>query len=123
MSFRKHIDTRATRFCDLFPTKGDVNLFIINPGQRTCWHRHQRQTDYFRVISGKMRFGRVDEQGNHTYSIFDRPDWRFRVTPNQWHGYENIGTGQAWLLMYLSQKYDPTDEEFMTEAAIPWVLG
>lgn len=117
---RTHRDERRTAYCDLFDTPGDVNLFVVNPGQRTCWHRHARQTDQFRVISGSIRFGMFEEFKPHQYHVLSKPDWMVTVPPGTWHGYENIGHEPAYLLMYLSQKYDPTDEERLSEADVPW---
>jgi dTDP-4-dehydrorhamnose 3,5-epimerase len=97
-----------------------VNLFIVQPGQRTCWHRHERQTDQFRVIKGKIRFGLI-KNGMHSYYTYaNQPGWKMTVEPGVWHGYENVGTEPAYLLMYLDQKYDPSDEERMTEEFCPW---
>lgn len=116
-----HEDARRKAYCDLFSTPtGDVNLFIINPGQRTAWHRHKRQTDEFRVLRGAIRFGVVDTQGIHSYHVLAKPDWMVKVPPYCWHGYENLGNEPAWLLMYLDQKYSPDDEERTTEEEITW---
>lgn len=97
-----------------------MNLFVVNPGQRTCWHRHQRQTDQFRVLKGKVRFGMFEEFKPHQYHILSRPSWMVTVAPGIWHGYENIGEEPAYLLMYLDQKYDPDDEEKLSEDDAPW---
>lgn len=117
---RKHEDARRTAFCDLFNTPGDVNLFVVNPGQRTCWHRHQRQTDQFRVLRGTVRFGMFEEFKPHQYHVLAKPDWMVTIPPGTWHGYENIGDEPAYLLMYLDQKFDPTDEERLDEADVAW---
>lgn len=119
---RLHRDDRRDAYCDLFDTPGDVNLFIVKPGQRTCWHRHKKQTDQFRVLRGAVRFGRLSI-GNHlpSYDLLSDPGEIYIVYPGVWHGYENAGDDEAYLLMYLDQKYDPADEERMGEARMPWV--
>lgn len=118
---RVHSDERRTAYCDLFDTPGDVNLFIVNPGQRTAWHRHQKQTDQFRVLRGTIRFGVTGgPYPAPIYETLDGPERAICVMPLIWHGYENIGTGPAHLLMYLDRKYDPSDEERMSEAEMPW---
>lgn len=117
---RKHKDERATRYCDLFNTPGDINLFVVEPGQRTCWHRHQKQTDQFRVMRGRVllqKFLDFDVEAK----VLKGPDEIFEVPAGWWHGYENIGQWPAFLLMYLDQKYDPTDEETMDEWEEPWL--
>ena len=115
---RIHCDKRRDAYCDLFDTPdGDVNVFYIKPGERTCWHRHQRQTDQFRVLRGEITIGMI-EDGVHKYYTYNSPRWLLTVPPGTWHGYENAGKGEAILLMYLDQKYDPDDEERSDE--IPW---
>lgn len=124
---RIHADERRTAYCDLFDTPGDVNLFVIQPGQRTCWHRHQKQTDQFRVIRGSLRIGWIATEWNGApiplephYITLSDPTETVRIFPTYWHGYENVTDGPAYLLMYLDQKYDPTDEERMSEDVVPW---
>lgn len=117
---RIHRDERRDAYCDLFDgLPGDVNLFVVKPGQRTCWHRHQKQTDQFRVLMGKIRLGTIKD-GKHAYVTLARPDWKLTIEPGLWHGYENIGDEPAFLLMYLDQKYDSRDEEKMDEELVPW---
>jgi len=36
------------------------------------------------------------------------------VDRGNWHGYQNVGPGQAMVLMRLSKKYDPEDEQRMS---------
>jgi dTDP-4-dehydrorhamnose 3,5-epimerase-like enzyme len=118
---RTHTDERRAALCNLFPElPGDLNVFYVQPGQRTAWHRHQRQTDHFRVLSGTIRFGRFKDPSMVWYYTFDSPNSDLYVRPGWWHGYENIGETPAVLLMYLDQKYDPSDEERMSEAEVPW---
>jgi dTDP-4-dehydrorhamnose 3,5-epimerase-like enzyme len=114
-----HGDGRRIAYYDLFETPGQVNLFVISPGQRTCWHRHQRQTDVFRCIRGAIRVKKF--QTGHVISAdLDSPEQAFRVLPGWWHGYECISDEPAYLLMYLDRKYDPTDEERVGEDEWPW---
>jgi len=120
---RVHSDERRTAYCALFDTPGDVNLFIVNPGQRTCWHRHQKQTDEFIVIRGKVRFQcfKTDPRRDgmeRVDIVLHGPEQSFPVQIGWWHGYENVGDEPAYLLMYLDRKYDPTDEERMGEDVV-----
>ena len=120
---RVHRDERRTAYCDLFPyLPGDVNLFIVKPGQRTCWHRHQKQTDRFRVIRGAMQFQYWKEGGYTWTHLLDAPEQELTVIPGFWHGYENIGDEDAYLLMYLDQHWNPDDEERLSEAEHPWLV-
>jgi quercetin dioxygenase-like cupin family protein len=117
---RYHEDERRQAYCDLFDTPGDVNLFVVKPGRRTCWHRHRWQTDEFRVIRGTLLMQRSRGGNDRVAHTLDNPRQRLTVFPGEWHGYENIGTEDAYLLMYLSRNYDPTDEERMSEDEMPW---
>jgi quercetin dioxygenase-like cupin family protein len=118
---RIHTDERATRYCALFDQPGgDTNVFIVKPGQRTCWHRHSSQMDQFVVVGGRIRFGTFWPGESPEYCLLKRGDY-IRIEPGFWHGYANTRTDcSAVLLMYLSQKYDPTDEERMSEDEMPW---
>jgi dTDP-4-dehydrorhamnose 3,5-epimerase-like enzyme len=116
---RYHEDERRQAFCDLFDTPGDVNLFIVKPGQRTCWHGHRKQRDQFRCIRGSILVQTIFGT-TRTQHLLDAPAKHVVVFPGVWHGYENVGTEDAYLLMYLSRKYDPTDEERMSEDEMPW---
>lgn len=123
---RYHEDERARRFCDLFDgTPGDVNLFVLQPGQVSAWHRHRFQVDQFMVISGKIRFGRVANDGTPEFdeieSVASGQFSTLTVDPGVWHGYQNVGDTPAMLLMYLSHKYeDGWDEERRTLEEMPW---
>lgn len=117
---RIHTDARRDAFCDLFNTPGDVNLFIVQPGQRTCWHRHGKQTDQFRVLRGSVRI-QCFNGWMRSDDTLSSPEQLVVVPPDWWHGYENVGSEPAYLLMYLDQKYDPTDEERLSEEEMPWL--
>jgi quercetin dioxygenase-like cupin family protein len=119
---RVHVDERRTAYCDVFRrTHGDVNLFIVNPGQRTCWHRHQKQTDEFRVLRGEVLFQRIDAGGRRgCLYLSNVTTGSLTIPPGEWHGYECTSEEPAWILMYLDQPYDPADEEEMSEDVMPW---
>jgi dTDP-4-dehydrorhamnose 3,5-epimerase-like enzyme len=122
-SLRIHTDERRSAFCDLFDQPdGDTNLFIVHPGQRTCWHRHHRQTDQFRCIRGRVWVQTVGVDGDRTSHLLEDVGQRLAVHPGLWHGYENVGTEPAYLLMWLDQKYDPSDEQRLSEAEMPWTV-
>lgn len=124
---RYHEDARAKRFCDIFDgTIGDVNLFVLQPGQTSAWHRHKQQVDQFLVLYGDVRFGCFADGFAPHYKVVNgtqqgNPLNRVTMIPGMWHGYENLGNEQAWILMYLSHKYeDGWDEERRTLEEMPW---
>lgn len=107
---RVHSDHRREAYCDLFPAlPGDVNVFVFHAGADTHWHRHQRQTDRFVVVKGSLQVDVVNPAGE-TAAHFLRAGDEVTIPPNHWHGYTCEEEGTV-LVMYLDQKYDPTDEE------------
>jgi dTDP-4-dehydrorhamnose 3,5-epimerase-like enzyme len=118
---RRHEDERRIAYCDLFPyLPGEINLFVIHPGQRTCWHRHMKQTDRFRVIRGALRI-KLWIQASQIWSfVLDAPEQEIVVLPSFWHGYDNETDEDAYLLMYLDQSYNPDDEDRLSEDEVPW---
>jgi dTDP-4-dehydrorhamnose 3,5-epimerase-like enzyme len=118
---RVHKDHRRDAYCNLFPyIPGEINLFVVKPGQRTCWHRHMKQTDRFRVIRGKLRV-KLWIQASQIWSfVLDAPEQEIVVLPSFWHGYANETDEDAYLLMYLDQKYNPADEQRLSEDEVPW---
>jgi dTDP-4-dehydrorhamnose 3,5-epimerase-like enzyme len=118
---RVHKDERRDAYCDLFPyIPGEINLFVVKPGQRTCWHRHMKQTDRFRVIRGKLRV-KLWIQASQVWSfVLDAPEQEIVVLPSFWHGYANETDEDAYLLMYLDQAYNPDDEDRLSEDEVPW---
>lgn len=116
---RVHADARRTAYCDLFPEgtpTGDVNVFVFHKGARTYWHRHQRQTDHFVVVSGHLVVRTTEGAGDFIVTYHLRTGDQVVIEPNRWHGYECEEEGTV-LVMYLDKKYDPTDEERAPEDA------
>ena len=126
---RVHVDERRAAYCALFDEAGlpgDINVFKINKGAITCWHRHQKQTDRFFVVKGRILFQhfKYGQEDRESEMLTDRGDpiWDApcRIPPGYWHGYEALE--DSILIMYLDQKYDPSDEERATpeELGQPW---
>jgi quercetin dioxygenase-like cupin family protein len=115
---RVHHDRRRKAYCDVFAgLPGDCNVFLLEAHQPSGWHRHQRQTDQFFVARGTVVFGSwVDGEPPH-YATIHAGD-SFSVTPGIWHGYE--ARTESVLVMYLDQKYDPTDEAAIPFTEVPW---
>ena len=118
---REHVDDRRHLYADIFPTtEGDVNLIRLFDGALSAWHRHQKQTDYFFCVSGRVRFGLCDGVGNGEWLVLDEGNG-LQISPDTWHGYWAF-SGDATLLMWATQKYNPDDEErkSVEEMGIPW---
>jgi quercetin dioxygenase-like cupin family protein len=115
---RIHIDRRRTAYCDVFEgLPGDCNVFLLEAHKPSGWHRHRKQTDQFFVARGTVMFGQWRDGDPVTYSILHAGE-AYRIPPGVWHGYE--GQVESVLVMYLDQKYDPTDEEVTTFDEVPW---
>jgi dTDP-4-dehydrorhamnose 3,5-epimerase len=121
-SLRFHEDDRGVRYCDVFPLgKGDVNVTIVYPGALSAWHRHAFQDDYQICVQGSLKFGFCDKPANEGGKV----EWVYCsersanegalfVPRGLWHGHYNFTNEIAIVLYWLTNKYDPKDEERMT---------
>ena len=120
---RVHTDHRRKAICDIFgdATPGDINVFVGHLGSVTCWHKHNRQTDRFFVLSGRLRVrwwkGSVFHQ-----SILTPDDPAIEIAPGWWHGYAYEEEGTT-VLHYADHKYDELDEirSSETETGVPFM--
>ena len=102
-------------YADIFPDDpGDINVTILEPGALCAWHRHERQHDKFLVLQGTVKFGIIIDDDVIFHVVSERSPEVVPIQEGAWHGYQNIGPGQAMILMRLSNKYDPEDEERMS---------
>jgi len=110
-----HCDDRRRAANDLFPFPkgaGQVNLSYIYPGAIAAWHRHKKQADYWYCVKGSLRVGLYSDHLEWAYLS----EWSQRglyIPPGVWHGYKNIGTEEAVLLYWVTEKYnrETPDEE------------
>ena len=109
---RTHIDDRRLFYGAIFPTDhGDVNVIHLYGGALSAWHRHQRQTDWFFCTRGRVKIGWIGEDWDGGWIILDeRQPGPVPIVPRTWHGYQAFD-GDATLVMWASEHYDPTDEE------------
>lgn len=110
-----HADARRVACFDIFPEMptGQINLVRLHHGQFCGWHRHQRQIDYYFCISGTVKVGTMTPNGTQRWKVLESNTPEVLSVPEQWwHGYEAVG-GDAILLQYIDNKYDPLrpDEE------------
>ncbi len=123
---RFHEDDRGIRYCDIFPVpQGDVNATVVYPGALSAWHRHHFQDDYQICLHGALKFGLCDmpaSQGGSVEWVYssDRSakDGALFIPRGLWHGYYNFTDRPAVVLYWLTQKYNPADEERMTIEAM-----
>jgi len=127
---RFHEDDRGVRYCDIFPVpQGDVNVTIVYPGALAAWHRHQFQDDYQLCIKGALKFGFCDKPSAEGGAV----DWVYStersakdgalfIPSGIWHGYYNFTDDIAIVLYWLTNKYNPDDEQRLTveEMGFDW---
>ena len=106
-------DDRRVGFFNLFDLpSGDLNIIRLHPGALCAWHRHQKQTDLLFCAIGTVKVGMIDREGQSTWHVLSEhfPE-EYEIPPNTWHGYQNIGTDDAILVLVATNKYDGSDEE------------
>lgn len=107
-----HEDDRAQRLMDIFPLdQGQINVHYFHSTDCVCaWHRHQIQIDYFCCIKGSFKVGLCDDK-NIVWEYVSDKQFRILTIPRKvWHGYKALESNSI-MLYYLTNKYDPTDEE------------
>ena len=123
---RFHEDDRGVRYCDVFPVeKGDVNVTLVYPGSLSAWHRHQFQDDYQLCIMGSLKFGLCDKpagEGGTVQWVYaserSTKDGALFIPRGIWHGYYNFTDQVAVVLYWLTNKYNPDDEERLSIEAM-----
>lgn len=137
---RIHSDDRRVAWLEVFtaalPT-GNLNVTWVQPGATLAWHRHQQQDDHMLVLQGTLKVGRWQQKGYYERDVDEiQPcvrnlDWtvlsehhpkELVIERGLWHGYQNIGTTECLLLTWITQPYNPADEERLDPADvnIPW---
>ena len=112
-----HEDDRGQRLLNIFPkVNGQINITHVNSTEHVvAWHRHEIQTDYWFCPKGsfKVGLGRPCEDGTvdvDWYYLSDKKPDVLEIAPGIWHGYKALQP-ESIMLYYLTEKYDPADEE------------
>ena len=109
--YRTHSDNRRSGSYDIVPgVTGDFNFTKHSAGIiPEELHMHKKQTDYFTVVSGKVMFRLVFEDGKEEKFIMTDNDKKtLIISPNIWHGYTALEP--SIMVFYLSYKFDSSDE-------------
>ena len=113
-----------------------VHVTTTLPGRVRAWGLHQRSTDRLFVVAGTVKivlydgrhasatFGRFNE-----FMVSERSPALLCVPPDVYHGWKNIGTGEAVIInmpdrAYAHERPDALDLRWDSEAArrtIPYV--
>jgi dTDP-4-dehydrorhamnose 3,5-epimerase len=106
-----------------------VHLTTTFPGRVRAWGLHQASTDRLFVVSGLVKivvfdgrlnsptFGRLNE-----FTVSEKNPALLIIPPNLYHGWKNIGTGEAIIInmptaMYAYDAPDALDLPWDSEAA------
>lgn len=120
-----HEDDRGQRCFDIFSDiSGQINITYVNSTSHVvAWHRHKIQTDFWFCPKGSFKVGLGIPQENGDVKveweyISDKNQKVLKIVPGIWHGYMALQP-ESIMLYYLSEKYDPLDEE----KTLPGVFG
>jgi dTDP-4-dehydrorhamnose 3,5-epimerase len=107
------------RVTDDFFTEGfgQWSHSLLHPGVAKAWHVHEKQTDWWYVVSGVVKVGLHDTRPNsptyrETMELLmgdECPAIVLRIPPGVAHGCKCL-SGPAHLLYVTSRVYDATDE-------------
>ena len=109
--YRVHKDHRRAGSYDIFPAlPGDANFTKHSPGIIPDeLHMHKKHTDYFAVVSGRVKFRLVYEDGKEEKFILTEDDHKTLVVPpGVWHNY--MALEPSIMVFYIDRKYDEADE-------------
>ncbi len=121
--YRTHSDHRRSGSYDIVPgLPGDFNFTKHNPNViPEELHMHKNQTDYFTVVSGKVMFRLVYEDGKEEKIILAADDNKtIIIRPGIWHGY--VAFEPSIMAFYISHKYDSNDEFRKKTDPSEWAL-
>lgn len=90
---------------------GQAYITTILPGRIKAWHLHEFQTDRMMLIKGTVRFVGLTYDEFETYVkldliVSDLTPYLIVIPPKIWHGFQNIGTDEAYILNIPDKAYD-----------------
>ena len=109
---------------------GELYFSEVLPGHVKAWKRHSRQTQFFTVPVGQMRFVLHDDRaGSSTRGqlcevLLGRPDnyALLRIPVGVWYGFTCVGDTPALIANCADMPHDPAEGERLPEddPAIPY---
>jgi dTDP-4-dehydrorhamnose 3,5-epimerase len=114
-----------------FPGFGQAYVTSTYAGVVKAWYRHHRQVDQLAPIAGLVRLVLYDDRPDSaSWGALDEivlgelAPKLVQIPPGVWHGFQAIGTGEAFLLHMNSQPFatDAPDEDRLApdDTAIPF---
>lgn len=99
---------------------GQITVTTVEPGISKGNHYHTRKVEWFCVLLGAVELVARDRAANETetMSLTSQEDGRIltvRVPPNTTHAVTNHGDVTAYVLLYASEPFDPTDPDTYAE--------
>jgi dTDP-4-dehydrorhamnose 3,5-epimerase len=91
-----------------------VYLTSTYPGVVKAWYRHHHQVDQIASLSGLVRLVLYDgREDSPTFRVVQEiylgelAPRLVRIPPGVWHGFQAVGTAEAFLLHLNSRAFDP----------------
>lgn len=106
-------------FLDVLTPSGQINFSEISSGAVKAWHRHERQTDLWLVVSGMLKVVVYSEKQQHLYKIMlgiHHPGILI-IPRGLWHGCVNLTMDPVGLMYYMDQRFIPQEPD---EFRQPW---
>ena len=108
----------------IFTKFGQCYVSMNYPGVVRAWHWHQKQDDFFVVVSGMIKVGLYDmregsptrDEVNELY-LGDNNNIVLKIPPGVVHGYKTIGVAPSLLVNFPSELYN---REQPDEYSLPW---
>ena len=108
----------------IFTKFGQCYVSMNYPGVVRAWHWHQKQDDYFVVVSGMIKVGLYDmREGSSTRGevnelyLGDNNNIVLKIPPGVAHGYKTVGTEPSLLVNFPSELYNREEPD---EYRLPW---
>lgn len=96
-----------------FPGFGQAYVTSSYPGVVKAWYRHQRQVDQITAVTGMIRLVLFDDRPGSASRgalqevlLGDLSPRLVQIPPGIWHGFQAIGTAEAFLLHLNSLPFD-----------------
>ncbi len=88
--------------------RGQINFSIQYPGVIKAWHRHDKQSDFWIVLTGHLKVGVYREANDTAWMTVmgEKKPGVLVIPPPLWHGAACVGPTPAGLLYYMTEQFD-----------------
>lgn len=97
---------------------GQILVTTAKPGETKGNHYHKRKTEWYCVIRGNGRLTLIDNKNGETKSLSMGEDDMILVAipPNYFHSIKNTGKKEMYLMVYVSEPFNPSDPDTYYES-------